>query len=216
MMKRFRVCALLAVASLFLSSCQSMYYGAMEKVGVHKRDILVDRVEDARDSQEDAKEQFKDALEQFTSVVAFDGGDLAVKYDKLSHSFERCTADAEEVRSRIKKVESVADALFKEWESELEDYSNPRLRRASEQKLRTTREKYGQLRASMRKAARTMDPVLAAFQDQVLFLKHNLNARAIASIEDEAGRVEAEVERLVRDMETSIAEANAFVREMGL
>ena len=32
------------------------------KAGIHKRDILVDRVEDARDSQQAAKEQFKDAL----------------------------------------------------------------------------------------------------------------------------------------------------------
>ena len=31
----------------------------MEKAGIHKRDIPVDRVEDARDSQQAAKEQFR-------------------------------------------------------------------------------------------------------------------------------------------------------------
>jgi hypothetical protein len=33
------------------TGCSSMYYGAMEKLGVHKRDIMVDRVKEARDSQ---------------------------------------------------------------------------------------------------------------------------------------------------------------------
>ena len=36
---------------LLLSGCQSAYYGAMEKVGKHKRDIMVDRVSEAKDSQ---------------------------------------------------------------------------------------------------------------------------------------------------------------------
>ena len=54
---------------LLLTGCESAYYGAWEKVGVHKRDILVDRVEDAAEAQEDAKEEFKSALEKFSSVV---------------------------------------------------------------------------------------------------------------------------------------------------
>ena len=41
---------------LITVGCSRAYYGAMEKVGVHKRDIMVDRVESARDAQQDAKE----------------------------------------------------------------------------------------------------------------------------------------------------------------
>ena len=64
------------VAMLALSGCQSAYYAAWEKVGVEKRDILVDRVENAKESQEDAQEQFSSALEAFSAAVAFDGGEL--------------------------------------------------------------------------------------------------------------------------------------------
>jgi hypothetical protein len=204
-----------ALATTVFCSCQSIYYDAMEKVGVHKRDILVDRVQSARDSQADAKEQFKDALEQFSAVVHFEGGKLEEKYNKLSREFERCSSGAEEVKERVAKVESVANALFKEWKSELRKYTSRELRDASERQLRTTRDKYDTMIASMHKAAKTMDPILGAFQDQVLFLKHNLNARAIASIQQEAARVEADVARLIKDMEASIAEADAFIREMG-
>ena len=59
-----------------------------------------------------------------------------------------------------------------------------------------------------------MDPVLVAFHDQVLFLKHNLNARAISSLQTELVSVEAEVDALIRDMEASIKEADAFINAM--
>ena len=52
-------CVCFIFPTVFLSSCASIYYSTMETFGVEKRDILVDRVEDARDGQEDAKEQFQ-------------------------------------------------------------------------------------------------------------------------------------------------------------
>jgi hypothetical protein len=55
-------------AVMALAGCQSAYYKTMETFGYHKREILVDRVEDARDSQEEAKEQFQSALEKFSAV----------------------------------------------------------------------------------------------------------------------------------------------------
>jgi len=66
----------------------------------------------------------------------------------------------------------------------------------------------------MKRAEKKMEPVLSAFRDQVLFLKHNLNAKAIASLQTELVSVEAEVNSLIRDMETSIKEANAFISAM--
>jgi cell fate (sporulation/competence/biofilm development) regulator YmcA (YheA/YmcA/DUF963 family) len=66
----------------------------------------------------------------------------------------------------------------------------------------------------MERARDKIDPVLSALKDQVLFLKHNLNARAIASLQGELGAIESEVAVLVRDMETSIAEANSFIEQI--
>ena len=64
-------------------------------------------------------------------------------------------------------------------------------------------------------SAAQVSAVLAAFGDQVLFLKHNLNARAIASLDSTLGELEDEIAVLIGDMEASIAEANAFIDEMG-
>jgi len=200
--------------SFLLFGCQKVYYEAMEKAGYHKRDILTDRIEDARDSQEDAKEQFQSALEQFSSVIQFDGGDLQEKYDTLNLEFKRCEARSDEVSDRISSVEDVSGALFEEWEDELELYSSAGLRRSSEQKLRETRREYNKLIVAMKRVEKKIGPVLTTFRDQVLFLKHNLNAQAISSLRNELSMVEADVAALVREMESSIRAADTFIHSM--
>jgi hypothetical protein len=186
----------------------------MEQFGVHKRDILVDRVEDAREAQDDAREQFASALEEFASVVDYDGGDLEEIYEGLNAEFERSEDRAEDVRERIEAVERVSEALFDEWSEELEQYSNASLRRDSERQLRETRQRYEELVAAMWRAESRIAPVLDAFRDQVLYLKHNLNARAIAALRSELGSIESDVRVLLADMEAAIAESDRFIADM--
>jgi hypothetical protein len=199
---------------VLLAGCESAYYGTMERFGVHKREILVDRVEEARDSQEEAREQFASALEQFESVVSFDGGDLEAIHERLQAEFDASEARAEDVRERIEAVESVSEALFDEWSAEIEQYSSDDLRRRSEAQYRETRRRYEALVASMWRAEGRIEPVLDAFRDQVLFLKHNLNARAIASLRSELDGIEDDVAVLLREMEAAIAESDRFISEM--
>ena len=196
---------------ILLSGCQAAYYKAAEKVGYHKRDILASRVEKARDSQEEAKEQFSSALERFSAVLNFSGGDLEAKYKTLQKEHDRSESRAAEVRDRIVAVEDVAGALFDEWKEELGQYSNASLRKSSEAKLKKTRAHYEKMIGAMKKAESRIEPVLKTFNDQVLYLKHNLNAQAIASLQAELGNIESDVGKLIREMETSISEANAFM-----
>lgn len=205
----FVICLVMAV-----SGCQTAYYKTMEKFGVHKRDILVDRVAEARDSQEETKEQFQSALQEFSSVLNFHGGDLEEKYKVLKAELDRSESKAEKVHDRIASVESVSEALFEEWQEELEQFNNPSLRASSERQLYDTRQQYSQLITAMKNAERKIDPVLVAFRDQVLFLKHNLNAQAINSLRSEFQSVETEITALIKEMEVSIAEANAFISAM--
>ena len=211
---RDRFCILFIAASLILVGCQSVYYDTMERMGVHKRDILVDRVEEAQESQEEAKEQFANALEAFRATVSVEGGKLQETYDRLKKEYDESVRRANDVRGRITAVKGIAEALFKEWASELDDYTSQSLRDASEEQLDLTEKEYKKLVSAMENAEVKMDPVLAVFNDQVLFLKHNLNARAIASIQKEVTGMEAEVANLIEDMNRAIAEAEAFVKQL--
>jgi Skp family chaperone for outer membrane proteins len=207
-----KVLAVLGMAVLI--GCSSAYYNTMEKFGVHKRDIMVSRVEEARDSQKDAEKQFTSALEQFKSVVAVDGGNIEPIYKKLNKEYEESKAAAQEIRDRIDSVESVSKALFKEWEEELKQYSSAQLRSESQRKLTATKAQYQRLITAMRKTESRLDPVLTAMNDQVLYLKHNLNARAIQSMRQEVVKIDKDVDVLLAAMRTSIAEAEAFIKEI--
>ena len=202
------------LAMTSLAGCQAAMYRALESVGIEKREILVDRVEDARDSQEKAKEQFASALDQFRSVVQIEGGELERTYDRLNAEYERSKSRADEVTQRVNAVESVAEDLFDEWEDELDEYSNASLRRDSQRLLTDTRRRYGTLIKSLRRAETSMHPVLNTFRDQVLVLKHNLNAQAIGSLRKELTSIERQTAALIKDMERAIADANAFIAEM--
>ncbi len=211
-MKRITAIALV-MALLPLTACESAYYGAMEKVGIHKRDIFVDRIEDVKEAQLEGQEQFKSALEQFQATVAFDGGELESVYNKLNAEYEASEDAAEEIRDRIAAVESVAEALFEEWEAELKLYTSSSLRRQSESQLNDTRRRYTSLLATMKKAEKSLTPVLNTLRDNTLYLKHNLNARAIASLKGEANTIRNDVNRLIADMDAAIAASDRFIAD---
>ena len=211
-MKTIRI--LLSLVPFVLFGCQSAYYATMEKFGIEKRDILVDRVEEARDAQQETKEEFTDALEQFAALVSYDGGELEKVYDRLKAKFESSERAATDVREHIRQIEDVASDLFKEWDEEIDQYKSLSLKSKSREARMQTESSYLELIRKMKAAEATMYPVLDLFRDQVLFLKHNLNARAIASLDTETAAIEAEVRRLIEEMNSSIAEADAFIASM--
>ena len=199
-----------------LCGCTSLNYKMQEKfLGNEKRDILVSRVGKANDAQKETQEVFKDALEQFNSVVQFDGGNLQKQYDKMSAQLERCEGRAEAVHSRIADVDRVARDLFREWAAETRQFKNAEFRRDSEAKLRETQRNYERMLGAMRNAEEKIEPVLSVFRDQVLYLKHNLNAKALASLQDETARIETDVNGLIKDLSAAIAEADRFIQAMG-
>jgi hypothetical protein len=186
----------------------------MEKMGIPKREILVDRVGEARKSQEEAKEQFSSALEKFIAITHYEGGELQAKYEQLNSELTRSETRAKDVRDRIAAVADVSQALFSEWKSELNQYTDASLRSKSQQQFELTHRRYDDLMRSMHNAAAHMEPILSKFRDQVLFLKHNLNARAIVGLTNTAQGLQDDVSRLIADMEKSIREADDFIKSM--
>ncbi len=200
--------------SFALTGCTSLYYDAMEKIGKEKRDILVQRIVDGKKDQEEAKEQFKTTLEAFQSVTGFDGGDLEKTYKKLNGEFEEAEKRADDLSDRIKSIDKVANDLFKEWTAELSTMKDATLRTRSQQLLRSTRTRHQQYILRMKQTERKMTPVLQAFNDQVLYLKHNLNAKAIGSLKASAAKLDNDVSLLVTDIEGSIKEADSFIQSL--
>ncbi|UUM30535.1 DUF2959 domain-containing protein [Vibrio japonicus] len=206
---------LVFVLSIFtLTGCQSAYYSAMEQVGYHKRDIMVDRVEEAKESQQDAQQEFTSALEAISSLTNFDGGELESVYNQINDKYQDSEKAAKKVRERIAAIEDVSEALFEEWENELELYTNSNLRRSSEQKLRETKSSYNTMLRAMKRAEQKMTPVLNTLRDNTLYLKHNLNASAIGSLQGEFTSLEQDIQYAIKQMNAAIAESDKFLQKL--
>lgn len=195
----------------FTKKLQTVFFHARESIGEPKRAIVVAQVEQACGSLQDTRDAFADALERFNSLVSVQETALEHKYHLLNRQYQFCRAKSEAVSQRIRAIEDVSEALFKEWEKELGEYSNRTLRSHSKQQLKVARQHYARLIKAMHKAESKIQPVLAAFKDQVLYLKHNLNARAIAALQQEFIEIGLDISQLLLAMEQIIAEANQFV-----
>lgn len=212
-MKKLIITSLIT-ASLLLTGCQSAYYGAMEKVGYHKRDIMVDRVKAAKESQENAQKEFSSALEEMQALLNHKEGNLQKTYDKAKDEYESAQSAADNVSDRIDKVEGVAEALFDEWQTEITEISKANLRRNSEAKLKETRRSYEQLIKGMRRAESKMPPILTAMKDNMLYIKHNLNAQAIGAIKGEFDSLQIDITDLIKEMNKSINESTKFIEAL--
>lgn len=203
----------LLLALFFISGCSSAYYATMEKFGREKRHILIDNVEDVQESQEKAREDFKDALTRIKELYDFDGGQLETFYDQLKDSYDDCDSRAKQIVKRIKDVEEVAGDLFKEWENEITQINDPKLKKSSKNSLRDAKIKYNNLKTVMNKSTHGMYPVLVKLKDYVLYLKHNLNAKAIGALSGEVISIEKDVAKLITGMNVSIKEAQSFIKD---
>ncbi|MEO8256146.1 MAG: DUF2959 domain-containing protein [Acidobacteriota bacterium] len=213
-LQRFLALIVIAAAAASGLACDSLYYKTMKKFGKEKRDILVNRVKDARKSQDEAQQQFKSALERFQAIVETRGGSLEDKYNKLNDELQRSEDRSRQVKDRVNAVRDVSKDLFNEWNDELGKYSDRKLRQESERELRETKRRTDALIASMARAQARVEPVLKPLRDRVLFLKHNLNARALGALTGELATMRTDVDELVADMQRSIAEADAFIQDM--
>ena len=203
---------ILDIANQFIGKhLRRAYYNSKESLGYHKRDMVVVHVEKACNSLESSRDQFSDALEKFKSIVTTDETSLAQRYKILKHQYEFCKNKADDVGRRIQAIEEVSEALFVEWDSELKQYHNRTLRTRSKAQLKASKQHYSKLLKNLNKAENKMQPVLAAFHDQVLFLKHNLNAQAIAALQHEFVVISVDISLLIEIMEQTIFEANQFV-----
>ena len=205
------------LVSCVLSGCsvaQKAQYSALEKFGVHKRDILVDRIEKTTETQEETKQQFQSAYEELASLVDVDDQGLEQRYQRMASAVDKSEAKASELTARISSVGKVANDLFAEWEEELNQYQSASLRSASQNNLNATKARYQKIYQKMQESSAKVEPVLQVLQDNTLYLKHNLNARAVSGLSNEVLVIEDKVRALIAQMELSINESKSFIGSM--
>jgi Protein of unknown function (DUF2959) len=206
--------ALALTSALCISGCSSAYYSVMQKLGKEKRDILVQRVKDSKKDQEDTKEKLQTTMESFQALTGFQGGSLEKSYKKLNGDYESAADQVQKLHDRIQSIDKVSNDLFNEWQNEINEMGSAKLKAQSSGMLKDSKAKNAVFMAAMHNTETRITPVMAAFHDQVLFLKHNLNARAIGSLKGTSAKMDTDVTALKKSIDASMAEADNLINSL--
>jgi predicted nucleic acid-binding Zn-ribbon protein len=203
---------------IFTISCaeriKKAKYSAYEMAGLEKRDLFKREVSKVNEDQKNTGEALQDALARLQEIYKFDGGNLEREHDKLKSSLNNAQEEAAELSSRIRKMDKVAGDLFDEWKDELNEIKTSDLRVKSSKKLADTKRRYRNLELQMRRSEKNMAPVLTKLNDQVLFLKHNLNAEAIGGLKTESVKIQADIKELIDEVDESTRQAEALIKTL--
>lgn len=201
-------------ASRVEKAVRDVKYSAYEAIGMEKRDLFKSKLSEVKQNQDESKGDITDALTQLKKVYGFDGGNLEREYNRLKSANDSAKKSAGEVTESIRKLETVAGDLFVEWSKEITEITSPDLRTKSQGKLQATQKKYNAYIAQLKKSEAKIPPVLTKFNDQVLFLKHNLNAAAITGLKAEGTRIESDINKVIEEMNQSISQADELIKTL--
>ena len=204
----------LILLARLLTGCTSAYYKTMRTLGKEKRDILISRVRDAKKDQDQTKEKLKTTMESFQALTGFEGGSLEASYKRLNGDFESANDQAQKLHNKVESIDQVSKDLFNEWQGEISQMGNAKLRSQSTAMLRDAKTRQAAYMRAMRKTESEITPVLRAFHDQVLFLKHNLNSRAIGSLKGTSAGLQSDVADLIQSIDASSAEADKLINSL--
>jgi hypothetical protein len=204
----------LIVLTLLLAGCKSTYYKTMRTLGKEKRDILVQRIKDAKKDQDQTKQKLQTTMESFQALTGFQGGSLEKSYKRLNSDYESASSQADKLHDKIQSIDQVSNDLFKEWQGEISAMDNGKLKSQDTVMLRNAKTRQGTYMRAMRRTEDQITPVLKAFHDQVLFLKHNLNSRAIGSLKNTSTGLQSDVADLIQSIDASSQEADKLISSL--
>ena len=211
---RRTVCIPLIAMTLLLAGCTTAYYKTMQTLGKEKRDILVQRIKDAKKDQDQTKQQLQTTMESFQALTGFQGGSLEKSYKRLNSDYESANSQAGKLHDKIQSIDQVSNDLFKEWQGEIAAMGNAKLKAQDTVMLRNAKTRQATYMRAMRRTEDQIAPVLKAFRDQVLFLKHNLNSRAIGSLKGTTAGLQGDVAGLIQSIDASSQEADKLISSL--
>lgn len=217
--KQALIIAIILPVVLSLAGCQTMQ-GALNQTKVmigaaQKRDIMVSEVQNARVSLEEVKAQFQMSMEQFKTVLLNSQAKAEEKHKALKSETKTTSKKAEDIQDSIDSVSKAAEAMFVEWETELNQYSSENLRSSSAMSLQEVKDQNAKFINAMTLANEKAAPVITAFNDLVLFSKNSLTDQVMDSLQSELASVEESVAGAVMELDNSISEADTLINLMG-
>ncbi len=201
-----------AMVLLLLSGCASTYLSVWETLGFQRRDLLVARVENAREGADASVAAFERVLDDMMPIAMRDAPVADTRFAALDAAFRDAQDSARRLSSEIEQVETVSQGLFLEWESELAKSRDSDHKRNEQRELATSRQAYNTLIGQFRSAEVGFSPTLNTVRDSIRVLQRNRAEPRSQEDRNALLSLRGDVDRLASELRRAIAVANDFVR----
>ncbi len=204
------IAAALVLASV--PACSFVNNMIKGKTGPADVDDLVAAVENVQKELDVSKGTMLAAVQGLQAITAPDfQGDAVKAYEQLVDVVENSEDQAEDLRKSIEKMQAEAVPVFDQWTKDLEAYSNPEMRQRSQARLSAARERYDAVVAAVEPVLVEYEAINQSFRDHVLFLKHDMNPAALATIQDDVRRIAKDATSLDSRFNGGRAAATAYI-----
>ena len=201
------------IGCMVLGGLLASVSSAVAQEGHRQTDRLISRADRALRSIGEAKEQLQTTLEIYNSIFE-GGGDTRRIHRDLTRAIDRSEDRREDVRRRVADMESEAHTFFAQWMKSLDEISSESLRQRSQARLNEARVRYGEILTEGRTASAMFEPLMGALRDQVVFLGHDLNPSAIASLKPDAEKLNAQAESLLSGIERTQRKISGYIASL--
>jgi hypothetical protein len=181
----------------------------------HKRtDRLIKRAEDTIKEIEATKQQLQKSLILYNSIIDVKAEDPKKTYRDLVKAIEGCEKKVADVGKRVESMELEAHNFFAEWTQSLEQISSADLRKRSQERLNETRVRYGDILRSGRSAGAEFDTFIGEMHDQVVYLGFDLNESAVASLKEDAAKLNEHANVLFKKIDEVVAATTGYINSI--
>jgi ElaB/YqjD/DUF883 family membrane-anchored ribosome-binding protein len=182
--------------------------------GVKQIQQLIKKANAEVEAIADAKLQLQKTMDAYNAVLAPDAKDRRDSYKKLQKEISSAEKKRTDVSEKAAEMNTEADKLFKSWQGSAAAIQNPDLRQRSEDRLKRTQDRFGEIRQTGQEASTLYAPFMKSLQDQVTFLGHDLNPGAVSSLKPDAEKLNAQAKDLYASIDKVTAAANNNIAKL--
>ncbi|MEO6593575.1 MAG: DUF2959 family protein [Planctomycetota bacterium] len=206
--------AAVAILSLTMVGACSLFE---PKSGDEQVRDLATRVEGVQQQAELAQQLTAAALQSLQKLTARDfGGDALGAYDALKRAVADSVKQETALRGSLEPMQKAAERLFAAWGTDLEGFGNAELHQRSQERLKSTRERYQSVVQVTQASLTTYSEINRNLQDHVRFFGRDLNQEALSSVRNEVRDLTQRTAALQEQLVECRTTAGAYAESIAL
>jgi hypothetical protein len=182
--------------------------------GQKQTDRLIKRGESAMKEVGVTRQQVEKTITLYNSIIEGMAQDARKTYRDLIKAVDESEKKAAGVGSKVQEMETEAHRYFAEWTKSIEGISSESLSAKSQERLNYTRSSYGDALRAGRRAGAEFDLFVESLRDQIVFLGYDLNPAAVASLKEDAAKLNQQAGELFKKIDEVVDMTNGYLQSL--